>query len=312
MADNIVIVNNLPLVPRQFEGDTEVWRFLNAMRDRVGGSSGALIYDAAQSSQQVSAIEPFLLGIKADLEQQLTGIALQIIEQVQQQNLDISSAFLEQQPAPPVQQEPPSDFNLAAVVSLANANAAVQSVFGRTGDIVAAEGDYSLTQLSDVTITAPAAAQGLIYNGATWVNSAITASAFSGTLPVANGGTGASTLTANNVILGNGTSPVQFVAPGSSGNVLTSNGTTWTSAAPAGGSTAPTYDRIVATAGQTVFNTANTVTANASGRSYTMVTKNGLVLSEGAGNDYTITGANQVTLTAGAALNDILTFRTWT
>lgn len=52
-----------------------------------------------------------------------------------------------------------------------------------------------------------------------------------GTLPVANGGTGATTLTANNVLLGNGTSAVQAVAPGSSGNVLTSNGTTWTSAA---------------------------------------------------------------------------------
>lgn len=49
--------------------------------------------------------------------------------------------------------------------------------------------------------------------------------------PVANGGTGATTLTANNVILGNGTSAVSFVAPGSSGNVLTSNGTTWQSTA---------------------------------------------------------------------------------
>jgi hypothetical protein len=50
-----------------------------------------------------------------------------------------------------------------------------------------------------------------------------------------SGGTGQSSLTANNVILGNGTSGVQFVAPGTSGNVLTSNGTTWTSAASAGG-----------------------------------------------------------------------------
>jgi hypothetical protein len=54
-----------------------------------------------------------------------------------------------------------------------------------------------------------------------------------GTLPVANGGTGAATLTANNVLLGNGTSAVQVVAPGTTGNLLTSNGTTWTSAAPA-------------------------------------------------------------------------------
>lgn len=56
-----------------------------------------------------------------------------------------------------------------------------------------------------------------------------------GTLPVANGGTGQSALTANNVVLGNGTSGVQFVAPSTNGNVLTSNGTTWVSQAPAGG-----------------------------------------------------------------------------
>ena len=51
--------------------------------------------------------------------------------------------------------------------------------------------------------------------------------------PVANGGTGATTLTANNVILGNGTSAPLFVAPSTTGNVLTSDGTTWTSQAPA-------------------------------------------------------------------------------
>jgi hypothetical protein len=50
-----------------------------------------------------------------------------------------------------------------------------------------------------------------------------------GTLPVANGGTGAATLTANNVVLGAGTSAVTFVAPGTTGNVLVSNGTNWTS-----------------------------------------------------------------------------------
>jgi len=54
-----------------------------------------------------------------------------------------------------------------------------------------------------------------------------------GTLPVANGGTGATSLAANNVILGNGTSAVQTVAPGTNGNVLVSNGTTWVSQAPA-------------------------------------------------------------------------------
>ena len=54
-----------------------------------------------------------------------------------------------------------------------------------------------------------------------------------GTLTVPGGGTGLATLTANNVLLGNGTSSVLAVAPGTNGNVLVSNGTTWTSAAPA-------------------------------------------------------------------------------
>lgn len=52
-------------------------------------------------------------------------------------------------------------------------------------------------------------------------------------LTVADGGTGASSITANSVILGNGSSTLSgnLVAPSTSGNVLTSNGTTWTSAA---------------------------------------------------------------------------------
>lgn len=58
------------------------------------------------------------------------------------------------------------------------------------------------------------------------------ASAVTGTLPVANGGTGATTLTANAVLIGNGTSAVTSVAPGTSGNVLVSNGTAWVSQAP--------------------------------------------------------------------------------
>ena len=50
-------------------------------------------------------------------------------------------------------------------------------------------------------------------------------------VPVADGGTGASTHTANNVLVGAGTSAITSVAPSTSGNVLTSDGTTWSSAA---------------------------------------------------------------------------------
>tara|TARA_R110002020_G_scaffold47925_1_gene136921 strand:- start:1063 stop:1938 length:876 start_codon:yes stop_codon:yes gene_type:complete len=58
-----------------------------------------------------------------------------------------------------------------------------------------------------------------------------------GTLPVANGGTGATTLTSNYVLLGNGSSAPQMIAPGSDGNVLTSDGSTWASEAAGGGIT---------------------------------------------------------------------------
>jgi hypothetical protein len=53
-----------------------------------------------------------------------------------------------------------------------------------------------------------------------------------GTLNVANGGTGATTLTSGSVIVGAGTSTPTFVAPTTTGNVLfTTNGTTWSSTA---------------------------------------------------------------------------------
>jgi hypothetical protein len=72
-------------------------------------------------------------------------------------------------------------------------------------------------------------------------------------LGVVSGGTGRSTLTANNVLLGNGTSNVQFVAPGAANNVLISNGTTWTSSPvtvfPAG--TALTFVQTTAPTGWT-------------------------------------------------------------
>jgi len=62
-------------------------------------------------------------------------------------------------------------------------------------------------------------------------NTTGTASNVTGIVAASNGGTGQSSLTSNNVLLGNGTSSVNFVAPGANGNVLTSDGTTWTSAA---------------------------------------------------------------------------------
>ena len=80
---------------------------------------------------------------------------------------------------------------------------------------------------SGTGIAVPAGSSMFVYNNGTNVVEALKA------IPVAAGGTGLATLTANNVLIGNGTSNVTFVAPGSNGNVLTSNGSTWTSAAAA-------------------------------------------------------------------------------
>ena len=101
-----------------------------------------------------------------------------------------------------------------------------------------------------------------VYNNGTNVVEAVTASVTP--FAVASGGTGLATLTANNVLLGNGTSAVQFVSPSTNGNVLTANGTTWVSSTPAaGGTTIPsgTVMLFAQTAAPTGF-TKNTTTGD--------------------------------------------------
>jgi hypothetical protein len=104
---------------------------------------------------------------------------------------------------------------------------------------VTSSGDLTLGgTLSGVSLATQVTGTLPIANGGTGTTSttfANLATNVTGTLPVANGGTGATTLTANNVILGNGTSAPLFVAPGTTGNVLTSDGTTWASSTPAAG-----------------------------------------------------------------------------
>jgi hypothetical protein len=97
-----------------------------------------------------------------------------------------------------------------------------------------------------------------------------------GTVAVANGGTGATSLTANNVILGNGTSAVQVVAPGTSGNVLVSNGTTWVSGT-AGLGYNQTWQNVTRTAGTTYTNSTGkpiclVITTVETVRSYGLIT----------------------------------------
>lgn len=79
--------------------------------------------------------------------------------------------------------------------------------------------------LTNKTLTSPTINTAAISGG--------TITGLSTPLPVASGGTSVNTIAANAVMLGNGTSAIQTVAPSTTGNILTSNGTTWTSDAPA-------------------------------------------------------------------------------
>jgi hypothetical protein len=87
----------------------------------------------------------------------------------------------------------------------------------------------TITTLSNVTLT-----NATITSLANVTLSNATISSLSTPITAAQGGTGLTTLTANNVVLGNGTNNVQLVAPGTTGNVLVSNGTTWISNAAVG------------------------------------------------------------------------------
>jgi hypothetical protein len=80
-------------------------------------------------------------------------------------------------------------------------------------------------------VAVPAGKSMWVYNNGTNVVEVVTASATP--FEVSSGGIGATSITANSVVLGNGASALSgnLVAPGTSGNLLTSDGTTWTSAA---------------------------------------------------------------------------------
>lgn len=102
-----------------------------------------------------------------------------------------------------------------------------------------------LTQLDSNFATAITIGNTAVYLGNTTTSignlslANVTISSVSTPITAAQGGTGLNSITANSVILGNATGSVLLVAPGNAGNVLTSNGTTWTSSAGGGGQVYP-------------------------------------------------------------------------
>ena len=143
-----------------------------------------------------------------------------------------------------------------------------------TGTVTSVSGTGTV---NGITLTGTVTTSGSLTLGGTLSGVDLTTQV-TGILPVANGGTGASTLAANNVLLGNGTSAVATVAPGTSGNILTSDGTTWTSAAAPSSavqypqnSQSANYTLVLGDAGKQIFHPASdanvrtyTIPANAS------------------------------------------------
>lgn len=110
----------------------------------------------------------------------------------------------------------------------------------------------------------------------------VTINSVSTPITAAQGGTGLVTITANGVMVGNGTGSITTVSPGTSGNVLTSNGTAWVSSAT------------VTASGNNAFTGANTF-YNATGQTFGTATstQDGIILSGRAGG----TSSYRVTLT---------------
>jgi len=187
---------------------------------------------------------------------------------------------------------------VAGAIVYSSGSAMAFSAVGTIGEVLTSNGAGTPTWTVPAAsgVTSVAASGGT--TGMTFSGSPITTSGtltLAGTLVVANGGTGATTLAANNVLLGNGTGALQVVAPGTVGNVLTSNGTTWTSTAGGFGA-AYTRTSFTATGGQTTFSATYTV-------GYVEVFLNGVLLNA---PDYVATNGTTVVLAVAAVLNDIV------
>ena len=118
------------------------------------------------------------------------------------------------------------------------ANSSTRLPIGSNGFLLSSDGTTAVWTAASASGVTSFSAGTTGFTPSTGSTGAVT---LAGTLGVANGGTGAATLTLNNVLLGNGTSAPQFIAPGTSGNVLTSNGTTWASTASSSGGGAESF-----------------------------------------------------------------------
>jgi hypothetical protein len=171
------------------------------MGTTINGDTGVIFPDASTQSKVVSQATPFAVTASA-----IAGAELQLPEATAN---GVNYVAIK-----------------AANTLAANTTFTLPAADGTNGQFLQTNGSGALA----FATVAPGGTTGQIQFNNAGVFGGVTA------VGVANGGTGATTLTANAVLIGNGTSAVSAVAPGTTGNILTSNGTSWTSAAaPAAG-----------------------------------------------------------------------------
>ena len=129
-----------------------------------------------------------------------------------------------------------NEFNAISSAISSKADTASPAFTGTPTAPTAASG-ASTTQLATTSFVTGAVTDSLTAT-ATLTNKTLTSPTINGgtitgitDLTVADGGTGRSTLTANAVLVGNGTSGINSVSPSTTDNVLASDGTAWVSKA---------------------------------------------------------------------------------
>ena len=102
-------------------------------------------------------------------------------------------------------------------------NLTAPAVMSAQGDIVIASGANTPIRLAKSTTSTQYLANTGTSNAPAW-NEVALSTGVSGTLPVGNGGTGATTLTANGALVGNGTSAIASVDMSTKGGLLAGDG----------------------------------------------------------------------------------------